>query len=107
MSYTVLSLIAVALAIILERAIGAKIFRRTSFYLAYGIVVFFQLVTNGYLTGMQIVTYGENAILGIRIANAPMEDLLFGLALVVLAMSVWARLGELETKAKGNKTPKK
>lgn len=95
MSYTVLALLGVALAIIFEKAIGAKLFRSPNFYLAYSIVLFFQLITNGYLTGTGIVTYNESQIMGIRIANAPLEDLLFGFALVVLSMSVWSRLGQL------------
>jgi lycopene cyclase domain-containing protein len=94
MSYTFLALSAVVITIILERAIGANLFRTANFYLAYGIVLFFQLVTNGYLTGQGIVTYGESVIMGARIANAPIEDLLFGFALVVLSMSVWYKLGQ-------------
>jgi len=103
MSYTMLAFIGVIVAIIIEKAIGAKLFKSPNFYLAYFIVMFFQLVTNGYLTGMEIVTYNEELIMGARVANAPVEDLLFGFALVTLSMSVWAKLGQLEEKKKGNK----
>lgn len=100
MSYTFLAVAAVVIAIVLERMIGAKLFRTANFYLAYGIVLLFQLVTNGYLTGQGIVTYGESVIMGARVANAPIEDLLFGFALVVLSMSVWSKLGQTK---QGNK----
>ena len=104
MTYTVLALFAVAITIFLEsNVLKTGLFRRTSFYIAYSIVIFFQLITNGYLTGTEIVTYGENAIMGIRIVNAPLEDLLFGFSLVVLTMSVWLKLERLapkETKQK-------
>lgn len=103
MSYTVLALLGVALAIIFEKLIGAKLFKSPNFYLAYSIVLFFQLVTNGYLTGNGIVTYDENQIMGIRIVNAPLEDLLFGFALVVLSMSIWSRLGLAKAEKPGNK----
>ncbi len=103
MTYTMLAFAGVVIAIIIERAIGAKLFRSPNFYLAYFIVMFFQLVTNGYLTGQEIVTYNEDMIMGARVANAPIEDLLFGFALVVLSMSVWSKLGHLESKRKGNK----
>ena len=104
MTYTVLALGAVAITIFLEsNVLKTGLFQRTSFYIAYSIVIFFQLITNGYLTGTEIVTYGENAIMGIRIVNAPLEDLLFGFSLVVLTMSVWLKLERLapkETKQK-------
>ncbi len=103
MSYTMLAFIGVIVAIIIEKAIGAKLFKSPNFYLAYFIVMFFQLVTNGYLTGMEIVTYNEGLIMGARVANAPVEDLLFGFALVTLSMSVWFKLGQFEEKKKGNK----
>jgi lycopene cyclase domain-containing protein len=103
MTYTMLAFIGVAVAIIIERAIGAKLFRSPNFYLAYFIVMFFQLVTNGYLTGQGIVTYGEEMIMGARVANAPVEDLLFGFALVVLSMSVWSKLGQLDSARARNK----
>lgn len=103
MSYTALAFIAVVLAIIIEKAIGAKLFKSPNFFLAYFIVMFFQLVTNGYLTGQEIVTYGEDMIMGARVANAPVEDLLFGFALVTLSMSVWSKLTERDERRAGNK----
>jgi hypothetical protein len=42
-------------------------------------------------------------IMGARVANAPVEDLLFGFALVILSMSVWSKLGQLESARAGNK----
>ncbi len=105
MSYTVLALIAVAVTIFLEsNVLKTGLFQRTSFYIAYSIVIFFQLVTNGYLTGTEIVTYGENAIMGIRIVNAPLEDLLFGFSLVVLTMSIWLKLERLAPKENKHST---
>ncbi len=62
------------------------------FWLAYGIVVFFQLLTNGYLTFNEIVTYNPDAIGGTRVAFAPVEDLFFGFALVSLTMFVWSKV---------------
>jgi len=107
MTYTMLAFAGVVIAIIIEKAIGANLFRSPNFYLAYFIVMFFQLVTNGYLTGLEIVTYNEDMIMGARVANAPIEDLLFGFALVVLSMSVWSKLGQLEAIRRGNKASSK
>jgi len=37
--------------------------------------------------------YSEDVILGIRIASAPLEDLLFGFALILSVMANWVYLG--------------
>jgi hypothetical protein len=39
------------------------------------------------------VIYDPAAIIGWRIAYAPVEDLLFGFAMVLLTLSVWVWLG--------------
>lgn len=71
----------------------SELFSTTRFWIAYAIVVFFQLVTNGYLTGQEIVLYNPEAITGARIAYAPIEDLFFGFSLVTLTMFVWEKIG--------------
>ena len=48
---------------------------------------------NGILTGRHIVIYDPAVILGLRIVYAPVEDLLFGFALVLLTLSLWVWLG--------------
>ena len=50
-------------------------------------------MTNGWLTGRDIVTYDEDAIAGARIAYAPVEDLLFGFSLVVQTLAWWVWWG--------------
>lgn len=93
-SYTVLAFSSVVITLLLEwRVIRSGILKTSAFYLAYLIVLFFQLLTNGYLTSNDIVQYNPETIIGLRIAFAPLEDLLFGFSLVVLAMAVWTRLG--------------
>jgi lycopene cyclase domain-containing protein len=67
--------------------------RRKTYWTAYAIVLFFQLVTNGVFTGLDIVRYDPGAILGPRIAFAPVEDLLFGFAMVTMTLSTWVWLG--------------
>jgi lycopene cyclase domain-containing protein len=67
--------------------------RRKAFWTAYAIVLFFQLVVNGLLTGLRIVRYDASAIIGWRIAYAPVEDLLFGFALALTTLSLWVWLG--------------
>ncbi len=108
MSYTGLALLGVAVVVVLDLAVArTRLLRRRVFWVSYAIVAFFQLLTNGVLTGLRIVRYDGSAIVGSstptdaappflgdgRIAFAPVEDLLFGFALVVLTQVLWVWLG--------------
>lgn len=102
MTYTALALAALVAALLIEfLVLKTGLLKQLRFYLAYGIVVFFQLITNGYLTGREIVLYDPGVIIGIRIAYAPIEDLLFGFSLVFMTMAVWIKIG-LTDKAKNS-----
>jgi lycopene cyclase domain-containing protein len=56
---------------------------KSVFWTSYAIILPFQLITNWWLTSRGIVTYSPDAIIGTRICSAPIEDLLFGFALVL------------------------
>jgi lycopene cyclase domain-containing protein len=93
-SYTQLALLGVAGAVLVDTVLlRTWLVRRRTYWTAYAIVLFFQLVTNGIFTGFDIVRYDPAAILGWRIAYAPVEDLLFGYAMVTLTLSTWVWLG--------------
>lgn len=97
MTYTGLAVLTLITVLLIEFiALKTGLLRMIQFYLAYGIVVFFQLITNGFLTGREIVLYDPGVIIGIRVAYAPLEDLLFGFSLVFLTMAVWAKIGMVE-----------
>lgn len=66
---------------------------RKAFWVSYAIMVGFQLLVNGLLTGLRIVQYDPDTILGLRVAYAPVEDLGFGFALILLTLSCWVALG--------------
>ena len=64
--------------------------------------MFFQLLTNGWLTGRGIVLYSGDAIIGSgeitmfgdgRLFYAPVEDLMFGFGLVLCSCVAWTWLG--------------
>lgn len=108
MSYTQLALLGIVVVVLLDQFVfRTRLLRRKVFWVSYAIVVFFQLVTNGVLTGLRIVRYDGEQIIGSstpvdapppflgdgRIAFAPVEDLMFGFALVVLAQVIWVWLG--------------
>lgn len=108
MSYTQLAVLGIVAVVVLDLFVfRTRLLRRRVFWAAYAIVVFFQLVTNGVLTGLRIVRYDGEQIIGSstpvdtappflgdgRIAFAPVEDLMFGFALVVLTQVLWVWLG--------------
>jgi hypothetical protein len=108
MTYTQLAVLGVVVVVLLDLVVvRTRLLTRRVFWVAYAIVIGFQLLTNGVLTGLRIVRYDGAAIVGSstptdapppflgdgRIAYAPFEDLLFGFSLVVLTLILWVWLG--------------
>lgn len=94
MTYTALALTGVAAALILDLAVlRTRLVLRKAFWVSYAIVLFFQFVFNGILTGFDIVRYADDAIIGARLFWAPIEDIAFGFAMVTSTLSVWVALG--------------
>ncbi|SDJ14157.1 lycopene cyclase domain-containing protein [Frankineae bacterium MT45] len=94
MTYTAVAVLMVAAAVGLDCLILKTILiRRRAFWTSYGIVLIFQLAVNAFLTGLPVVRYNPNEILGLRIAYAPVEDLLFGFAMILTTLAIWVWLG--------------
>jgi len=94
MSYTTLACLGVALTVVLDLAVlRTRLLARRAFWVAYAVVLGFQLVVNGVLTGRGVVTYDPGAIVGWRLVHAPVEDLLFGFALVTQTLAWWVFWG--------------
>ena len=90
MTYTQLAIIAVTSALTFDHYItGAQIVKRKVFWISYAIIILFQLLTNWWLTSRNIVMYNPDSIIGLRIASAPVEDLLYGFALVLVILTNW------------------
>jgi lycopene cyclase domain-containing protein len=93
-TYTALAVVAVGLTLLLDLVVlRTRVLGRRTFWVAYAIVLGFQLVVNGLLTGLDVVRYRPDAILGPRLADAPVEDLLFGFALVTQTLAWWVFWG--------------
>ena len=91
MSYSTIAVLAVAAVLVVDLAVyRTRMVTRPVFWVAYAIIVTFQLLVNGVLTGLEVVTYDPDTIWGPRIAYAPVEDLLFGFAMVTLTLASWA-----------------
>jgi lycopene cyclase domain-containing protein len=103
MTYTAVAVACVVLALVLDRWVArTRVTSTRDWWSAYAIIVFFQLLTNGWLTGRGIVRYSGDAILGSgeirflgdgRLVFAPVEDLMFGFALVLCSCVAWTWLG--------------
>ena len=94
MSHTEAVLLGVAVTVVLDLVVlRTRLLRRKAFWTAYAIVLFFQLVTNQWLTSRGVFDYGSDAIICWRIGSAPVEDFLFGFALVTQSMMWWVWWG--------------
>jgi lycopene cyclase domain-containing protein len=90
MSYTIAAVVGAVAALTLDIAVlRTRLVRGRVFWISYAIVFAFQLVFNGILTSRQVVRYRPSAILGPRLIGAPVEDLVFGFALVLVTLSLW------------------
>ncbi|MBK7105166.1 MAG: lycopene cyclase domain-containing protein [Ignavibacteriae bacterium] len=89
--YTAISLTILIASIIIDKTYGAKLFRRKLFWIYISIVSVFTFIFNGYLTWRPIVTYNEIYQLGFRIFTIPIEDFLFGYALIILSTTIFEK----------------
>jgi lycopene cyclase domain-containing protein len=108
-SYSALAVTAVVAVLVVDLAVlRTRLVTRKVFWTAYAIVLAFQLLLNGVLTGRRVVTYDPRTIWGPRIAYAPVEDLLFGFALVTLTLASWAavnrRANTVRRRERGTRT---
>lgn len=104
MSYSWAVVVGLAASVLLDTVVlKTRLLRRKAFWTSYLIIVMFQLVVNGVLTGRHIVNYAPSTIVGWRIAYAPVEDLFFGFSLVLQTLAWWMwwgrRLSHARTRA--------
>lgn len=103
MTYTQIAVLAATLAVVLDFTLRTRLVTRRVFWVSYMIIVFFQMISNGILTGSGTVHYDGEVIIGSsspeagrppfvgngRLAYAPVEDLLFGFAMVLWSQTLW------------------
>lgn len=95
LGYTLPAVISVVVVCVLEWAVlRTGLFRKPAYWISMGIVVFFQVLTDGWLTKLSapIVIYNEAHTSGIRFPwDIPVEDFLFGWSLVTAVLLLWER----------------
>ncbi|MGV0652932.1 lycopene cyclase domain-containing protein [Mycolicibacterium thermoresistibile] len=75
-------------------ALRTGLFRRPGYWIAMAIVLGFQIPVDGWLTKLSapIVIYDERHTTGVRFPwDIPVEDFLFGFALVTAVLLLWER----------------
>ena len=100
MTYTAAAALGVAFAIVLDALLRTNLLRRKAFWVAYSIVLAFQLVVNGVFTGQRLVVYSDRDILGLRLFYAPVEDVAFGFSLVLQTLAWWVWWGRRAHQAR-------
>ena len=95
LGYTLPALIAVLAVCALEFGVlRTGLFRRPAYWISMVIVVGFQIPVDGWLTKLSapIVVYDERHTSGLRFPfDIPVEDFLFGWALVTAVLLLWER----------------
>jgi lycopene cyclase domain-containing protein len=98
LGYTVPAVVAVAAVCALELSVlHTGLFRRPAYWLSMLIVIGFQILVDGWLTKLSapIVIYNDQQISGLRFpVDIPVEDFLFGFALVTAVLLLWERQRE-------------
>lgn len=95
LGYTVPAVLAVLVVVVLEwKLLRTGLFRRASYWISMVIVLGFQIPVDGWLTKLSapIVRYDDRHTSGIRFPfDIPVEDFLFGYALVTAVLLLWER----------------
>ncbi|HEY2448493.1 MAG TPA: lycopene cyclase domain-containing protein [Mycobacterium sp.] len=98
LGYTVPAVLAVLAVGVLEvTALHTGLFRRPAYWMSMLIVIGFQILVDGWLTkrSAPIVIYDDRQTTGIRFPfDIPIEDFLFGFALVTAVLLLWERQRE-------------
>lgn len=98
LGYTLPATVAAVVVVALELAVlRTGLFRKATYWLSMVIVVAFQILVDGWLTKLSapIVIYDERQTSGLRFPfDIPVEDFLFGFALVTAVLLLWERQRE-------------
>jgi lycopene cyclase domain-containing protein len=96
--YTIPAVVSVVAILALElMLLRTGLFRRPAYWLSMVIVIGFQILTDGWLTKLSapIVIYDNRQTSGVRFPfDIPIEDFLFGFALVTAVLLLWERQHE-------------
>lgn len=100
--YTIAAVVSILAAVVVDLVLlRTRLLTTKLFWASYAIVIFFQFVVNGILTGLGIVQYDPRVIIGVRLFYAPVEDVGFGFGMVTITMSLWVWWGRRARRVSG------
>ena len=103
--YTALAILSVVATVAAEVLwLRTGIFRTAQYWVAMLIVYAFHVLVDGWLTKLSapIVLYHEGQITGVRVPwDIPVEDYLFGFAMITLTVMLWVHLGDRGVTERG------
>ncbi|QLL10102.1 lycopene cyclase domain-containing protein [Mycobacterium vicinigordonae] len=95
LGYTLPAVLSVLGVCVLEwKLLRTGLFRKPAYWLSMAIVLGFQIPVDGWLTKLSapVVIYNERQTSGVRFPlDIPVEDFLFGFALVTAVLMLWER----------------
>lgn len=95
--YTLAAVVAAVAVVAVELAwLRTGLFRTAAFWLSWAIILLFMVLVDGWLTKLSapIVLYDRSRFSGARFPwDIPLEDYLFGFAMVTLVMLGWEAAG--------------
>lgn len=75
--------------------LNKKTFRHfdpTPFIISYSVILIPFLIVNGFLTSIPVITYNDAENLGMRISTIPVEDVFYGMLLVMMNVVIFEKL---------------
>ena len=98
LGYTLPAIVSVIAVCVLELVVlHTGLFRKPAYWISMVIVLGFQIPVDGWLTKLSapIVIYNEEHSSGLRFPwDIPVEDFLFGWALVTAVLLLWVKQGQ-------------
>lgn len=91
LEYTGLAIIALAAAVGLDTVLRTGVFAHRNTLLYAGFIIAATAVFNGYLTARPVVLYNESTMTGIRLGTIPLEDFVYGAALLLINTVLFER----------------
>jgi lycopene cyclase domain-containing protein len=103
LGYTLPAIVSVIAVCVLELAVlHTGLFRKPAYWISMVIVLGFQIPVDGWLTKLSapIVIYNEEHSSGVRFPwDIPVEDFLFGWALVTAVLLLWVKQGQKRSES--------
>ncbi|MEJ2853362.1 MULTISPECIES: lycopene cyclase domain-containing protein [unclassified Saccharothrix] len=101
--YLVAAVVAAVVVVLWELLVlRSGLFRRPAYWVTMAIVFAFQVPVDGWLTKLSapIVLYAPWTISGVRVPwDIPVEDFLFGFAMITATLLLWQRARDREVAA--------